>query len=158
MTKSSRTPKPPQDKSPMIPPSQHGQGGLPPELVASNTLPLLPDVMGRLRIHQGPIPPASEFGAYDKVLSGSADRILKMAEREQKASIRLRKLNWLSEFTSMLLGKGFLYVLLLATVYLIVKGKSTQALLTGIAPAISVVYSTLFGEKRSVKDRAGKSS
>lgn len=31
----------------------------------------------------GPLPPPSMFGEYDRVLSGSAERILRMAEKEQ---------------------------------------------------------------------------
>jgi uncharacterized membrane protein len=33
--------------------------------------------------HRGPIPPPEQFGGYEKILPGSADRILKMAEKEQ---------------------------------------------------------------------------
>lgn len=33
--------------------------------------------------HSGPLPVSSEFGRYEAVLPGSADRILSMAEREQ---------------------------------------------------------------------------
>ena len=34
-------------------------------------------------LHQGPIPSARQFGEYDAILPGSADRILSMAEKEQ---------------------------------------------------------------------------
>ena len=109
-------------------------------------------VSAQLLMHQGPLPPAAEFAAYNKVLPGSADRILQMAEREQKAAIRLRRLDWTSQFISMLLGKGFLYVLVGATVLLIMKGKPIEALLTGIAPVASILYSTFFGDKK-VEDK-----
>lgn len=32
--------------------------------------------------HAGPLPPAAEFGRYDEILPGAADRILKMAEKD----------------------------------------------------------------------------
>lgn len=32
--------------------------------------------------HSGPLPPAAEFGRYDEILPGAADRILKMAEAD----------------------------------------------------------------------------
>ncbi len=32
----------------------------------------------------GPLPPASEFGKYDQILPGAAERILLMAEKEQQ--------------------------------------------------------------------------
>ncbi len=105
-------------------------------------------VSTQLLMHQGPLPPATDFAAYNKVLPGSADRILKMAEREQRAAIRLRRLDWTSQFISMLLGKSFLYVLVGATVFLIVKGKPIEALLTGVAPIASIIYSTFFGDRK----------
>lgn len=102
----------------------------------------------QLLMHQGPLPLASEFAAYNKVLPGSADRILKMAEREQKAAIGLRRRDWTSQFISMLLGKSFLYFLVAMTVLLVMKGKPIEALLTGVAPIVSVIYSTFFGDKK----------
>lgn len=36
--------------------------------------------------HSGPLPPASEFAAYEAVLSGAADRILAMAEKSSEAA------------------------------------------------------------------------
>jgi uncharacterized membrane protein len=105
-----------------------------------------------IRYHEGPLPPAEDLHAYNTVLHGSADRILKMAEREQKAAIALRKLDWTAQFISMLLGKAFLYFLVAATVYLIIKGKSVEALLTGIAPVVSVIYSTFFGSRKQAKE------
>lgn len=105
-------------------------------------------VSTHLLVHQGPLPPAADFAAYNKALPGSADRILQMAEREQKAAIRLRRLDWTSQFISMLLGKSFLYVLVGATVLLIMKGKPIEALLTGVAPIASILYSTFFGDKK----------
>lgn len=38
--------------------------------------------------HSGPLPPATEFGRYDEILPGAADRTLKMAE----ADIELQKM------------------------------------------------------------------
>jgi uncharacterized membrane protein len=34
-------------------------------------------------VHQGPIPSPRQFGEYNEILPGSADRILSMAEKEQ---------------------------------------------------------------------------
>jgi uncharacterized membrane protein len=34
-------------------------------------------------IHTGPIPAPGEIGEYERILPGSADRIIKMAEKEQ---------------------------------------------------------------------------
>ena len=37
----------------------------------------------------GPLPPAKELAAYEKIVPGAAERLLKMAEREQKNSYKL---------------------------------------------------------------------
>jgi uncharacterized membrane protein len=46
--------------------------------------------------HRGPIPSSDEFGRYEKILPGSADRILKMAEKEQdhRHNWERSHLNW----------------------------------------------------------------
>lgn len=40
------------------------------------------EVMQQQQIHQGPLPMAIEFAEYDRILPGSAERILKMAENQ----------------------------------------------------------------------------
>ncbi|MDH7461461.1 DUF2335 domain-containing protein [Chitinophagaceae bacterium 26-R-25] len=42
-----------------------------------------------MQYHQGPIPPANELQRYNEVNPGFADRIISMAEREQKARLEL---------------------------------------------------------------------
>ncbi|MBV4358447.1 DUF2335 domain-containing protein [Pinibacter aurantiacus] len=42
-----------------------------------------------MQYHQGPIPPASELQRYNEINPGFADRIISMAEREQKARLEL---------------------------------------------------------------------
>ena len=37
----------------------------------------------------GPLPPAKELAAYEKIVPGAAERLLKMAEREKKNSYKL---------------------------------------------------------------------
>ena len=71
--------------------------------------PNQPPLFGaQLEVHQGPIPRAEDFAAYDRILPGAANRILKMAEREQRSAIRLKWGDWLAQFISMIMGKGFL--------------------------------------------------
>jgi uncharacterized membrane protein len=142
---------PPQQTTEPQQPSQENQPQTPADAtLPSNGQPAPNQMMipfAGVQIHQGPIPRAEDLAAYERVVKGSADRIIKMAEREQKASIHLRWGDWFSQFMSMLLGKGFLYFLLGVTAYLAIRGKSVAAILTGVAPVASVVYSTLFGEK-----------
>lgn len=99
------------------------------------------------QFHQGPIPRAQDLKAYERVVKGSADRIIKMAEKEQDASIRLRWGDLISQFASMVLGKLFVYCLFGGSVYLALQGKDAAAILTAIVPVLTIAYSTLFGEK-----------
>lgn len=46
-------------------------------------------VAAHMQYHQGPIPPASELQRYNEINPGFADRIISMAEREQKARLEL---------------------------------------------------------------------
>jgi len=108
-----------------------------------------------LDLHQGPLPHAHDFAAYNKVLPGAAHRILKMAEREQKAVIRLRWADWLAQFVSMLLGKGFLYALVVAAVYLAINGKPLEAFLAGLAPIVAAIYANTRKEDVAQDDRQG---
>ena len=43
-----------------------------------------------LKSYSGPIPSAEEFARYEEVHAGSADRLMSMAEREQKAIVSFR--------------------------------------------------------------------
>jgi uncharacterized membrane protein len=93
-----------------------------------------------LELHQGPLPHVQDFAAYNDVLPGAADRILKMAERDQKAVIRMNWANWFTGFISMVLGKGFLYALVAGAVYLAINDKPLEALMAGLAPIVATIY------------------
>ncbi len=60
---------------------------------------------------KGPIPPPDLFSAYEEVLPGSADRILKMAENEQKQQHKVQnkiiKANVTAEKLGMIFGFSF---------------------------------------------------
>lgn len=93
-----------------------------------------------LELYQGPLPDAQELAAYERAFPGAADRILKMAERDQKAIIHLRLADWLTSFVVALFGQMFLYVLVLAAVYLAINDKPLEAFLAGLAPIVVTIY------------------
>jgi uncharacterized membrane protein len=71
-----------------------------PELLQSLLDPKLPNderaeivsmALTIVKRHSGPIPSPESFAAYEKVLPGSADRIIGMAERIQQHEIRVRE-------------------------------------------------------------------
>ncbi len=101
-----------------------------------------PAVIAELEHYRGPLPKASDFAAYEKVHKGAANRILKMAEKSLGAEVSYGYFDRFVNFVSMLLGKGFLYFLVVVAVYLVIKDKPIAALLAGLAPIISAIYAT----------------
>lgn len=92
--------------------------------------------------YEGPLPKASEFAEYEKVHRGAAHRIIRMAERALGAEIFAIRADKISKFVAMLLSRLFLYALLLAAVYLVIQNKPVEAAFAGLAPIVSVIYST----------------
>lgn len=91
---------------------------------------------------------AREFAAYENVLPGSADRIIAMAEKSLEAEIGEARAKQQLDFIALISGRLFLYVLLGVSVFLVIIDKPVAALLTGLAPIISVIYGTLTSEKK----------
>lgn len=92
--------------------------------------------------HQGPLPMASEFAAYEQVLPGSANRILRMAEKSLESEISLMRAARAADLIALLSGRLFLYVLVSVSVYLLVSDRPIGALLAGLAPIVSAIYGT----------------
>ena len=70
--------------------------------------------------YSGPIPPAAELERYNAVLSGAADRILRMAEVEQQA--RIEREGHANREVLRLFGRGQLYGVILASGAFILAG------------------------------------
>jgi uncharacterized membrane protein len=98
--------------------------------------------------YSGPIPPASEFAKYEKVLPGSADRIIAMAETSLKGQIRNTYFTNFIEFVSVFLGKFFVYFLAIVSVYLLMRGKEVAALLTGLGPIATALVNSVQQDKK----------
>ena len=62
--------------------------------------------------YTGPIPPAEEFARYEAAYPGSADRILAMAEREQRDKVSFRNRSLLSATVIALATIGAIAVIL----------------------------------------------
>lgn len=92
--------------------------------------------------HQGPLPMATEFAAYEKVLPGSADRIITMAEKSLESEIADMRAERRADLFALVSGRAFLYLLLGVSVFLIIAGHPIAALLAGLAPIVSVIYGT----------------
>ena len=115
----------------------------------------------------GPLPPPGILAGYETALPGSAERILKMAEKEQvfshKQEARIVSANIAAEKQGMTFGFIFLVVmcslLTLSAMYLILNDKEVYGFITlalGLIPAAL----TFFGrksEKQKNKDAQGTS-
>ena len=104
---------------------------------ASPTNP--PTQPGRSR-RQGPLPPPTEFAAYEQAYEGTAERIISMAEATQTAELRESRFDQRAEFTIAILGQFFLYGLVGAAVYLAINDKPLEAFFTGLAPITVTIY------------------
>ncbi len=93
-------------------------------------------------MHSGPLPAADDFAAYEKVHKGAANRIIKMAEKALGAEVFAVRADKITEFVAMLLSRAFLYALLGGAIYLAMNDKPAEAAIAGLAPVISVIYST----------------
>lgn len=83
---------------------------------------------------------ASEFSAYEQVLPGSADRILRMAEKSLEAEVSSVRTANTAELIALLTGRLFLYVLVGVAVYLLMNDRPVGAFLAGLAPIVSAIY------------------
>ena len=82
--------------------------------------------------YTGPIPMASELEKYEQVLPGAADRILKMAEKNNENEIDLRNKTLKYQARDTLLGTIFtfftVFAFLVVGVYLVSIGKNVSSL------------------------------
>jgi len=90
----------------------------------------------------GPLPRVEDFAAYERVQKGAANRIIKMAEKSLDGEVYAIKTSKRTDYVSMLLSRIFLYALLVSAVVLALMDKPVAATLAGLAPVISVIYST----------------
>jgi len=102
-------------------------------------------------IHSGPLPHPEILSRYDEVIPGAAERILKMAENEQKNRITLDKkttinaiimgyLGIVFAFFSVILVSGLVY-------YSLLKGYYTTAATLGVGAIASVASVFIFFRK-----------
>jgi len=93
-----------------------------------------PQILGQsmpivqVQAHAGPIPAPEVIAGYEKVLPGSADRIIKMAEKEQAHRQKLERRNQLFQTGLTFIGQLFAFSMGMAGVaggvYLVNNNKS----------------------------------
>jgi len=74
--------------------------------------------------YEGPLPPSAEFGRYNEILPGAAERILAMAEREQEARLAAQKAVIDKEYR--LRRHGQIYALIITAAFMFLAGVFIQ--------------------------------
>lgn len=98
-------------------------------------------IVSKMQIHQGPLPPASEFEKYEKTCPGAADRILKMAEEEQQIQKQHLTITSQKQYNfTLIIGIFSLIVALFAFYY----GYSTAGLIIAITGSINTILKNIF--------------
>lgn len=93
-----------------------------------------------INLYHGPLPPATEFAAYERSYPGAADRILSLAEADQKAVIESRQFQQRSDLILDIILQIFFYGLVGSAVYLAMNDKPLEALFAGLGPVVVAIY------------------
>lgn len=112
--------------------------------------------MQAMSVYAGPIPPASELKKYEEVLPGSADRILKMAEKQsahrQGMEERMLDNSIKSERIGQCLGFAVFTLAIIAGFVLILLGKDGIGLLTALG-SIAALVGLFIYDRQSTKEK-----
>lgn len=112
------------------------------------------------QLFQGPIPPPNIMEAYDRILPGSADRILKLTEQqfEHRIAIENKVIDSkiISERRGTLLGFSLAVFIILASVILILKDKDIAGLAGIIITVTSLLLAFMYGKKSNIKELENK--
>lgn len=97
-------------------------------------------------LHQGPIPSPEAFAAYERVLPGAADRILKMAETQSAHRQGLERFAVRGDFFKAMMGTVLGYIAfagaMAGAIFLLLNDKPIESLATFI-----VALGSAFGPK-----------
>jgi|ERR1700722_2455054 len=109
------------------------------------------------REYSGPIPDPQMFAEFEKVLPGSADRILGMAEEQSRHRQKIEtRVVWFDGGKSILgLFLAFFVILagIIAGTYLIINNKDTSGLIAILGPIVTVAGLFILQENKK-KDEA----
>lgn len=98
-----------------------------------------------------PIPDPEQFAGYEKVLPGSADRILSMAENKSAHKQKMEEKTLIAETGYKNLGQKFGFVLVLAGIIMggicILAGHGILGTILGAAPIVSIASIFVIGKK-----------
>jgi uncharacterized membrane protein len=97
-------------------------------------------------LHQGPLPRPDDFAAYERVLPGAADRILKMAEKQAGHRQILERRSVSGDLVKAMMGTVLAYIAfggsMYGAVYLLLHDKPVESL-----AALVTALGSAFGPK-----------
>ena len=100
----------------------------------------------------GPLPPPSMYREYDRVLPGSADRILEMAEKQQAHRIAMESVALQASAKDSKLGQYFGFCLAVICIgggiYLATQGQTVAAVALVVASAIGLATQFLKNRRK----------
>jgi uncharacterized membrane protein len=109
----------------------------------------------RLDHHSGPLPPPEQFAGYEAILSGAAERILRMAEREQEHRHRQEdrivtgaiRTTYAGQAISASLGA----IVCGGGIFAIIQGQAIGGAVAVVAALASIVIAFVTGRKAEAK-------
>ena len=114
-------------------------------------------LMSAIQSFSGPLPPPQYYEGYEKVLPGSADRILTMTELQvnhrikQESRIVRRTLN--QKLLGVIFGSILTVLILCAVVYLGMNGHDTIAGIIGTTTILGVITVFVLGVRPDAKEK-----
>lgn len=114
----------------------------------------------RESMFSGPIPPPEQFGQYETILPGSADRILKMAEKQQDHRMEIEKEAISKSLAHNRRGQtfGFIAMLLMLglSVFFALNGMEAWAGTIGSVTIVTLVALFITGNVQNSKELKAK--
>ncbi|GEK07503.1 DUF2335 domain-containing protein [Schleiferilactobacillus harbinensis] len=111
--------------------------------------------------YEGPIPPASELKKYEEALPGAADRIIKMAERQQEHRMSLQSKQLDYSYTDSHLGivLGFIIAVLVigAGTYIAVTTSTGIGVSVIFGSLVALVGTFIYGSRSTPRSNKSKS-
>jgi uncharacterized membrane protein len=103
------------------------------------------DILEIVEEHSGPIPSAAALERYDRILPGTANRVVTMAENSQAHEIFLGRSDVLYRLVGLIAGIGFALLLILSSIWFGFQGNIAMAALLLGAAALGVVGKMIDG-------------
>lgn len=104
-------------------------------------------------MHSGPLPDPYTLGAYNEMIPDGADRIMKMAEKQQSHRMGIEKKAIGRQSAQSLIGQIFGFLIGLAGIgcgtFLAYKGHSTVGSIIAGGTVVSLVSVFVLGKRRS---------